>query len=110
MAAYCNNVLLFYADVFQFQFLYPFILDPIWMETSVEKQDAQALSTTSQVFNSVTAVAHESQMINEKSEDAELKTSSVISVLSTKEMQPYSVDVFHKVWFKLSVVKLTGMF
>uniref|UniRef100_A0A8R1TUS6 CCR4-NOT transcription complex subunit 11 n=1 Tax=Onchocerca volvulus TaxID=6282 RepID=A0A8R1TUS6_ONCVO len=80
----------------EFQFLYPFILDPIWMETSVEKQDAQALSTTSQVFNSVTAVAHESQMINEKSEDAELKTSSVISVLSTKEMQPYSVDVFHK--------------
>ncbi|VDK67431.1 unnamed protein product [Onchocerca ochengi] len=81
----------------EFQFLYPFILDPIWMETSVEKQDAQALSTTSQVFNSVTAVAHESQMINEKSEDAELKTSSVISVLSTKEMQPYSVDVFHKI-------------
>ncbi|OZC09992.1 hypothetical protein X798_03098 [Onchocerca flexuosa] len=93
----------------EFQFLYPFILDPIWMEMSLEKQDARALSTTSQVFNPVTAVVHESRMINEKSENVELKTSSTISVLSTKEMQPGSVDVFHKIWFKLSVVKHIGM-
>ncbi|EFO26136.2 hypothetical protein LOAG_02353 [Loa loa] len=79
----------------EFQFLYPFILDPMWMETSVEKQDLRTLSTASQVCNPVTTV-HENQ-ISEKSESIELKTiPSTMSPPPIKEMQPDSVDVSHK--------------
>ncbi|KAM3726262.1 General transcription factor IIH subunit [Dirofilaria immitis] len=79
----------------EFQFLYPFILDLLWMETSVEKQDARALSTVSQILDPLTTVVHENQMRKEKSEKIELKT-SVISLLSAKEVQPNSVDVSDK--------------
>lgn len=87
---------LFYADIFQFQFLYPFILDPMWIEASVEKQDVRALSNNPRIFNSVTAV-HENKVKSEKSQNAELESSPTVSSLQAKEVQPNSVDVSSKV-------------
>lgn len=100
MKSYHNYISLFYSDFFQFQFLYPFILDPMWMETNIEKQDVRALSIASRVFNPVTAV-HENRTVSEESENVGLDISpSSVSPLPAKEMQPDSVDVSHKVWLK----------
>ncbi|CAG9537535.1 unnamed protein product [Cercopithifilaria johnstoni] len=84
----------------EFQFLYPFILDPMWMETSVEKQDVRALSNASRVFNPVTTV-HENQVISEKSENDELETTSPTMLsLPSEEIQGDSVGVSNKIWSK----------
>lgn len=88
----------FYVDIFQFQFLYPFILEPMWMETSVGKQDALTLSNTSDVLNTVTTV-HENQVISEKSENVKLEI-SVMSPLSAKELKSDSVNISNEVWSK----------
>ncbi|KAL3982179.1 hypothetical protein ACH3XW_46140 [Acanthocheilonema viteae] len=80
----------------EFQFLYPFILDPMWMETSVEKQDVRALSNTSHVFSPMNTV-RKNQVISEKSEDTELETSPILSPPSAKEIQQDSMDVSNKI-------------
>uniref|UniRef100_A0A1I8EFT3 CCR4-NOT transcription complex subunit 11 n=1 Tax=Wuchereria bancrofti TaxID=6293 RepID=A0A1I8EFT3_WUCBA len=74
------------------EFLYPFILDPMWMETSVEKQNVRALSIVSRVCNPMITV-HENRIMSEKPENVELKTSPV----TIKEIHRDSVDVSHKI-------------
>ncbi|VIO86720.1 Uncharacterized protein BM_BM11015 [Brugia malayi] len=74
------------------EFLYPFILDPMWVETSVEKQNVRALSIVSRVCNPMITV-HENRIISEKPENVELKTSPV----RIKEIRSDSVDASHKI-------------
>ncbi|VDK81980.1 unnamed protein product [Litomosoides sigmodontis] len=79
----------------EFQFLYPFILEPMWMETSVGKQDTPTLSNTSYVANTVTTV-HGNQVISEKPENVKLETSTT-SPLPVKELKSDYVDVSNEV-------------
>uniref|UniRef100_A0A915PYM2 CCR4-NOT transcription complex subunit 11 n=1 Tax=Setaria digitata TaxID=48799 RepID=A0A915PYM2_9BILA len=71
----------------EFQFLYPFILDPMWMETKVENHDARALSTSSQTGSSPPS-ASSTMIIPSHNKSFELSRTSSIFALSEEKSDP----------------------
>lgn len=93
----CHNFISY--RFFQFQFLYPFILEPLWMETNVEEQDVRALSG---VCNAV----YKDRMQGEELWNVEAEISPTVSPLSTREVQPDSDDISQKVFHCIFVILL----